>query len=113
MALSNMPEKKVEILLNNTKRVQFMDTPLMSTYILAFIIGKFDYIQTTTNRGTLVRVITPTGKSSSGEFALDCAVKTLELYEKWFKIDYQLPKLDNIAITEFESGAMENWGLVT
>lgn len=85
MALSNMPEQRVEILSNNIKRTKFMDTPLMSTYLVALIIGEFDYIRSKTKRGTLVRVITPIGRSSAGEFALDCAVKILETYEEWFK----------------------------
>jgi puromycin-sensitive aminopeptidase len=78
MSLSNMPEEKVEILSNNTKRTKFMCTPLMSTYLVALIVGEFDYIQATTKRGTLVRVITPIGRASAGEFALDCAIKALE-----------------------------------
>ena len=40
-------------------------------------------------------------------------MKTLEFYDSYFDVRYPLPKLDMIAITEFASGAMENWGLVT
>lgn len=90
-----------------------MDTPKMSTYLLAFIIGEFDFVQTTTKRGTLVRALTPIGQSNRGQFALETAKRALELYEDWFKLNYPLPKLDMIAISEFEAGAMENWGLVT
>jgi len=53
------------------------------------------------------------GKSDQGHFALDCAIKCLETYEDWFKIKFPLPKMDMIGISEFENGAMENWGLVT
>ncbi|CAL9771828.1 unnamed protein product, partial [Musa acuminata subsp. burmannicoides] len=53
------------------------------------------------------------GKSSQGKFALDVAVKTLDLYKKYFAVPYSLPKLDMVAIPDFAAGAMENYGLVT
>ncbi|KAJ8442827.1 LOW QUALITY PROTEIN: hypothetical protein Cgig2_016293 [Carnegiea gigantea] len=51
--------------------------------------------------------------TSQVKFALDVAVKTLELYKKYFDAPYPLPKLDMIAIPDFAAGAMENFGLVT
>ena len=42
----------------------------MSTYLLAFIIGEYDYVEAKDADGVLVRVYTPTGKKEQGEFAL-------------------------------------------
>ncbi|OXB83645.1 UNVERIFIED_CONTAM: hypothetical protein H355_015293 [Colinus virginianus] len=47
------------------------------------------------------------------EYALNTTVKLLEFYEKYFLINYPLEKLDLVAIPDFQSGAMENWGLIT
>ncbi len=93
--------------------VKFSPTPKMSTYLLAFIIGDFEYLESKTKNGTLVRVFTTPGKKHQARFALECAKKTLEFYEKYFDIPYPLPVLDMIAIPDFASGAMENWGAVT
>lgn len=70
-------------------------------------------MQSQTKRGTLVRIFTPLKQAKNASFALKDAVDCLELYEDWFKMDYPLPKLDCVAISDFEAGAMENWGLVT
>ncbi len=93
--------------------VKFSPTPKMSTYLLAFIIGDFEYISKKTKTGRLVRVFTTPNKKHQAKFALDCAVKTLEFYEKYFDIPFPLPVLDMIAIPDFASGAMENWGAIT
>lgn len=37
----------------------------------------------------------------------------LDYFAEIFKVDYALPKCDHIAVPEFVSGAMENWGLIT
>ena len=53
------------------KRVTFARSPIMSTYLLAFIVGEFDYVEETDANGLLVRVYTPVGKAEQGRFALD------------------------------------------
>ena len=93
--------------------VKFAPTPQMSTYLLAFIIGEFEFIEGKTKDNVRVRVFTTKGKKHQAIFALDVAIKSLEFYNEYFKIDYPLPILDLIAIPDFESGAMENWGAVT
>lgn len=95
------------------KAITFASTPIMSTYLLAFIIGEFEFIETTTKDDVLVRVFTTPGKKHQAKFALDAAVTSLEFYNDYFAIPYPLPVLDLIAIPDFESGAMENWGAVT
>jgi len=93
--------------------VKFCPTPKMSTYLLAFIVGDFEYLEKKSNRGVIVRVYTVPGKKHQAKFALDCAVRTLDFYEKYFDIKYPLNTLDMIAIPDFSSGAMENWGAIT
>jgi len=95
------------------KMVTFAPTPIMSTYLLAFIIGEFEFIEGKTKGETLVRVFTTKGKSHQAKFALDVAIRSLEFYNEYFDIPYPLSTLDLIAIPDFESAAMENWGAVT
>jgi len=115
VALSNMPVESEASLETDSawKVLKFSRTPVMSTYLLAFVIGEFDFVEARDSDGVLVRVYTPKGKSVQGKFALEVAVKTLPFYHKYFNIAYPLPKMDLIAIADFAAGAMENWGLVT
>lgn len=112
LALSNMPviDEKVD---GSLKTLSFQESPIMSTYLMAIVIGLFDYVEGSTTDGIKVRVYCQVGKSNQGKFALDVAVKTLDLYKKYFNEPYPLPKLDMVAIPDFAAGAMENYGLVT
>ncbi|XP_046659626.1 LOW QUALITY PROTEIN: puromycin-sensitive aminopeptidase-like [Homalodisca vitripennis] len=111
-ALSNMPveSEKVE---GGERTVTFARTPIMSTYLVAVVVGDYDYIEDTSTDGVKVRVYTPVGKQEQGRFALHVATKVLPYYKDYFNIAYPLPKIDLIAISDFSAGAMENWGLVT
>lgn len=111
-AISNGQVVKSEIS-DGVKTVKFAQTPIMSTYLLAFLVGEFEYLETTNYEGVVVRVYTIPGKKDQGAFALDVAAKTLSFYKDYFGIAYPLPKLDMIAVPDFAAGAMENWGAVT
>ncbi|KAL1923805.1 uncharacterized protein VTP21DRAFT_8785 [Calcarisporiella thermophila] len=118
-ALSNMNILSEVSIGDCQKEVCFARTPVMSTYLVAFIVGELEYIETTTtgepNGGqpVLCRVYTPPGLKEHGQFALDIGCKALEIFAQTFGTPYPLPKYDQVAIPDFESGAMENWGLVT
>lgn len=95
------------------KVVSFAPTPRMSTYLLAFISGELESIQKKSKTGVVIRVFTTKGKIKQARFALEFGVKCLEFYEKYFEIKYPLPVLDLIAVPDFMSSAMENWGAIT
>ena len=116
--ISNMDvasEKEVEskITGGTKKAVTFNQTPLMSTYLLAFIVGELKYIETNSFRVPVRVYATPDKNIEHGRFSLELAAKTLDFYEKTFNSAFPLPKMDMAAIPDFSAGAMENWGLVT
>lgn len=51
--------------------VKFASTPVMSTYLVAFVIGEYDYVESQSSDGITVRVYTPVGKAEQGKFALE------------------------------------------
>lgn len=91
----------------------FETTPKMSTYLLAFVFGEMEYLEAKSKDGVLVRTYATPDNVKHTQFALDTAVKTLEFYNKYFDIPYPLAKCDFVALPDFASGAMENWGLIT
>ncbi|KAI1325932.1 peptidase family M1 [Xylariaceae sp. FL0255] len=118
VALSNMPVKSTTKTRDGYKMVSFERTPIMSTYLLAWAVGDFEYVEAFTERRyngkqLPVRVYTTRGLKEQGRYALEHAPKTIDLFSESFGIDYPLPKSDLLAVHEFTHGAMENWGLVT
>ncbi|KAJ3262646.1 Aminopeptidase 2 mitochondrial [Boothiomyces macroporosus] len=123
VALSNMnivEEKDVEFGSKTFRSYKYATTPIMSSYLLAFCVGDFEYIEGVANpkapadaEPITCRVYTLKGKKEQGRFALGVGIKTLEFFSEYFDIKYPLPKMDQIAIPDFSAGAMENWGLVT
>lgn len=61
-------EKAVE---GGLKEVEYLTTPTMSTYLLAFVVGEYDYVEATSSDGVLIRIYTPVGKKEQGQFALE------------------------------------------
>ncbi|ROV99956.1 hypothetical protein VMCG_06258 [Cytospora schulzeri] len=111
--LSNMDVASETEAQSGKKAVKFNKSPLMSTYLVAFIVGELNYIETNEFR-VPVRVYAPPGQDiEHGRFSLNLAAKTLAFYEKVFGIEFPLPKMDQVAIPDFAQGAMENWGLIT
>ncbi|CAF3662609.1 unnamed protein product, partial [Adineta steineri] len=82
---------------------KFDRTPTMSTYLVAYVVGEYDYIETKDSNGISMRVYTPLGKKEHGTFALDLASKVLPFYAEYFNIKYPIAKADQIAIPDFAS----------
>jgi puromycin-sensitive aminopeptidase len=112
-AISNTLEMHAVPHSSSHKIVTFSPSPKMSTYLLAFIVGEFEYLEGKTKNGVKIRVFTTRGKKGHAKFALDVAIRALDFYESYFAIPYPLPVLDLIAIPDFASAAMENWGAIT
>ena len=113
VAVSNMSIVRDSEVEPGLKRLEFGETPIMSTYLLAFIIGELGCVERTADDGTIVRVYTTRGKEEQGRFALDVSVDLLGYFNDYFGIPYPLEKMDHIAIPDFAAGAMENWGAIT
>ena len=112
-AVSNTPVLEESVAGPGLKSIRFAETPFMSTYLLAFIVGNLVSVEARAASGTMVGVWTTPGKESQAAFALDTSVKLLGYFNEYFGIPYPLAKLDHIAIPDFAAGAMENWGVVT
>lgn len=112
-ALSNMEVLSETEIEPGLKKVEFAETPVMSTYLLAFIAGDLRRTEKRATDGTLIRVWTTPGKEAQGQFALDVSVDLLTYLNEYFGIPYPLRKMDHVAIPDFAAGAMENWGLIT
>lgn len=111
--LSNMLIKS-EATGASSKVTTFETTPRMSTYLVAFVIGDLQKTTGKTKSGIEVSVYsTPAQSLESHSFPLDHAIRSIDFFEGYFGVPYPLPKSDQVAVPDFSSGAMENWGLVT
>lgn len=112
--LSNMPIRSTTDV-NESVCFEFDSSPKMSTYLVAWAIGKFEFIETIHTHKDItmpIRVYTIPGQSHLGQYALQVASKAIDNLSTIFDLDYPLPKLDLLAVPQFGANAMENWGLV-
>ncbi|GGH07097.1 aminopeptidase [Silvibacterium dinghuense] len=92
--------------------LHFATTPKMSTYLVAFLVGDFQCTSGESD-GVPIRACATPDKVQYTKFAVKSAEYVLHYYDTYFGIKYPMPKLDMIALPDFEAGAMENFGAIT
>lgn len=93
---------------------RFETTPKMSTYLLAFVTGEMHAVEKRTKDGVLVRSWSTVAQPKTHlEYSADEAVEILEFFTEYFGMAFPLKKCDQVALPDFDSAAMENWGLIT
>ena len=111
--LGNMPVKE-QHQENDSLVTTFETSPKMSSYLLAWVVGDLQKKTATTKSGVEVNVWSTRAHDPSNlDFALEVATRCIDFYNEYFDTDYPLPKCDHVALPDFSSGAMENWGLIT
>ncbi|MHB8262187.1 MAG: M1 family metallopeptidase [Acidimicrobiales bacterium] len=112
-AVSNWPVANVELLDGGKKLVTFGETMPMSTYLVAFIVGRLVAGEPRMVGNIPVRVVHVPGKEGLSSYALDVAEHALRFFTDYFGIEYPGEKLDLIGVPDFAFGAMENLGCIT
>jgi len=110
-AISNTAVAEEKPMDDGRMLVRFERTPIMSTYLLFFGVGEYEFIQDPGE--VLIRVAAVPGKAQQGKYSLEFLRKALTYCEEYYGIKYPLSKLDLIAVADFAFGAMENWGAIT
>jgi puromycin-sensitive aminopeptidase len=113
LAVSNMHEVASTVLATGKRSVRFADTPLMSSYLVALVVGELEATPPVNVDGVELRVIARPGALDQSAFALDVGAFALRYFQDWYGIPYPGSKLDFIATPDFAFGAMENLGAVT
>uniref|UniRef100_A0A803YM61 Aminopeptidase n=1 Tax=Meleagris gallopavo TaxID=9103 RepID=A0A803YM61_MELGA len=112
-ALSNMPVQETVSLGNGWNRTTFQKSVPMSTYLVCFAVHQFEWVERRSASGIPLRVYAQPQQLHTAEYAANVTKIVFDFFEKYFNLSYSLPKLDKIAIPDFGTGAMENWGLIT
>ena len=113
MAVSCSREASVSEIEDGRRRIVYAPTPIMSTYLLAFVVGPLEASAVTDVDGTPLRVIYPAGKGDLAGYAAEVGAFSLRWFTEYFGVPYPGDKLDLVAIPDFAFGAMENLGCVT
>uniref|UniRef100_A0A224XI48 Aminopeptidase n=1 Tax=Panstrongylus lignarius TaxID=156445 RepID=A0A224XI48_9HEMI len=115
-SISNMPLIKTLPVENRKGWIwnEFEESIPMSTYLVAYLVGDFDYREAPLKENNITfRIWCRKEAINQVEFAKYVGPEVLEYYEQYFDVKYPLPKQDMAAIPDFNAGAMENWGLIT
>ncbi len=90
----------------------FKATRPVSTYLAAVTIGEYEASKRERVSGVPCRVLTAIGKSRQTELAREVTRFVLPWYEQYFAQKYHYEKLDQVAVSGFDAGAMENIGAI-
>jgi puromycin-sensitive aminopeptidase len=98
---------------NGKTALRFADTMKMSTYLVAFVVGRLEATPPTMVGRAPLRLWCVPGKTRLAAFGQDIASFSLKFFEDYYGLPYPGDKLDLLAIPDFASGAMENLGAIT
>ena len=112
-AIANTKLISEELLAGKKKLMHFAPSIKMSSYLVAYMVGRFVASQPVISNDIEIRIWTVPGKEHLCDFALRWAKDSLDYFAKYFEKPYAGDKLDLIAIPDFASGAMENFGAIT
>lgn len=113
MAVSNGREVARTALDDGRVRVQFATTMVMSTYLVAFVVGPLVATDPVDVGGVPLRLIHVPGKEHLTDFGLEVAAFGLAWFQQYYGIPYPSDKVDLLALPDFAAGAMENLGCIT
>jgi len=114
-AISNTPVES-ETSANGTKTVVFKETRPLPSYLVAFAVGPFEFVNAgVAGRNKVpVRIVVPKGKAGEAKYAAEVTATILTRLEDYFGIPYPYEKADQVAVPDTAGwGAMENPGMVT
>ncbi|KAI4892086.1 hypothetical protein NFI96_022387 [Prochilodus magdalenae] len=112
-ALANMPVEKTEIVADQRNKTTFKKSVKMSTYLVCFAVHQFTYEERISARGVPLRIYVQPSQRHTAVYAANTTKSIFDYFEEYFDMNYSIEKLDQIAIPDFGTGAMENWGLIT
>ncbi|KAG7243836.1 hypothetical protein INR49_006285, partial [Caranx melampygus] len=113
-ALSNMPPKGLpQELPDNKLKTSFEKSVPMSTYLVCFAVHQFEFQERKSAKGIPLRIYAQPSQLKTATYAADTTKVIFDYFEEYFNMSYSISKLDKIAIPDFGTGAMENWGLIT
>ncbi|HEV7558381.1 MAG TPA: M1 family metallopeptidase, partial [Kofleriaceae bacterium] len=114
VALSNTPVEAETDEPNGMKAVKFAETKPLPSYLVAFAVGPFEAIDAgKTRSGAPIRIVVPKGRTADAAYPVKSTKRILDALEDYFGSPYPYPKLDVLAVSVFNAGAMENPGLIT
>ena len=114
VALSNTPVESEQDEPNGMKVVRFGETRPLPSYLVAFAVGPFDALDAgKTRAGAPIRIVVPHGRGKDAAYAAQATRPLIDLLEDYFGTPYPYDKLDMLAVSVFNAGAMENAGLIT
>uniref|UniRef100_A0A671X7W2 Aminopeptidase n=1 Tax=Sparus aurata TaxID=8175 RepID=A0A671X7W2_SPAAU len=110
-ALSNMPLEGRNK--ESGSQTSFEKSVPMSTYLVCFAVHQFTFVERTSAKGIPLRIYAQPSQIATAEYAANTTKVIFDYFEEYFNMSYSISKLDKIAIPDFGTGAMENWGLIT
>ncbi len=113
LAVSNGSEVERTVRLDGKAVVRFNDTMLMSSYLVAFVVGPLAATDWVDVGGIPIRIVHVPGKEGLTAFGLEVAAFSLAWFQDYYGIPYPSDKVDLLALPDFAAGAMENLGCIT